>query len=122
MKTVVLCNIVPLVRKFRQSDLALVALALLVVASCSLPGFAQSYGSEITNATVSLYTWLRGLGAGVTVLGIAGAGFKIVVQHDREGMKSFLMVIGGGLIIMLAPSMVAVIQGTAGAAATITTN
>lgn len=115
-------NLWPLVRRIRQSDLAFVALALLVVACCSLPGFAQSYGSEIKNATVSLYTWIRGLGAGVTVLGIAGAGFKIAVQHDREGMKTFLWVIVGGLIIMLAPSVVAVLQGVAGGPASINTN
>ncbi len=97
-------------------------LPILLLALCPMPGFAQTYGAEIKNATVTLYTWLRGLGAGVTVIGIAGAGFKIAVQHDREGMKSFMWVIGGGLIIMLAPSVVAVLQGAAGAAATINTN
>ena len=99
-----------------------VLLPLLLVALCPLPGFTQTYGVEIKNATVSLYSWLRGLGAGVCVIGIAGAGFKIAVQHDREGMKSFIWVIGGGFIIMLAPSVVAVLQGAAGAAASINTN
>lgn len=105
----------------RRIDYAALSL-LIVLALCPLPAFAQSYGSEIKNATVSLYTFLRSLGAGVTVLGIAGAGFKIAIQHDREGMKSFFWVIGGGLIIMLAPSVVAVLQGAAGGAATINMN
>lgn len=105
----------------RRNDYA-VLLPILILALCPLPGFAQAYGSEILNATTTLYTWLRRVGAGVCVLGIAGAGFKITFQHDREGMKSFLYVIGGGFIIMLAPSVVAVLQGAAGAAATINTN
>jgi hypothetical protein len=105
----------------RRNDYAALSLFILV-ALCPLPGFAQSYGTEIKNATVSLYTFLRSLGAGVTVLGIAGAGFKIAIQHDREGMKSFFWVIGGGLIIMLAPSVVAVLQGAAGGAAAINMN
>ena len=105
----------------RRNDYAVLLLLLLVV-FCPLPGFAQTYGAEIKNATVSLYAWLRGLGAAVTVIGIAGAGFKIAVQHDREGMTGFLWVIVGGLIIMLAPSVVAVLQGAAGAAAAINTN
>jgi type IV secretory pathway VirB2 component (pilin) len=97
-------------------------LPILILALCPLPGFAQTYGAEIKNATVSLYSWLRGLGAGVCVIGIAGAGFKIAVQHDSDGWKSFLWVICGGCIIMLAPSVVAVLQGAAGAAAAINTN
>ena len=105
----------------RRNDY-IILLLILILALCPLPGFAQSYGSEIINATTSLYTWLRRVGAVVCVLGITGAGFKIIVQHDREGMTSFLWVIGGGFIIMLAPAVVAVLQGAAGAAATINTN
>ncbi|OGR97777.1 MAG: hypothetical protein A2V88_09200 [Elusimicrobia bacterium RBG_16_66_12] len=99
--------------KILKSDLAWLALALLAI-TCPLPSVAQSFGGEIKSATSGLYVWVRGLGAALTVFGIVGAGIKIAVQHDREGMTKFIYVVVGGLIILLAPAFVNVLLQVAG--------
>jgi hypothetical protein len=96
-------------------------LAALFVLLLLVPTPAFAYGEQITQAGVQLYTWMRGLGAVAMCIGLGGVGFKLMIQHDREGLKPFFYVIGGGLIMMLAPSIVGLIQGVAGGAAAINT-
>lgn len=95
--------------------------AALALAVSLMPQDVAAYGEQITQAGVQLYTWLRGLGAVVMVIGFAAVGFKLMVQHDREGLKPFFYVVGGGLIMMLGPSIVSLIQGIAGGPAAINT-
>ena len=108
-------------RKTESINSAAFALAVLIAAGLLLPGLAsaQSYGSQITQAGQALYTWIRGIGAIVLAIGISGAGFQMAVAHDKEAMKKFFYVILGGLIVFLAPSFVALVQGVAGNATTL---
>lgn len=99
-----------------------IALAATLAVPFLLPLPALAYGEQITQAGLQLYTWLRGLGAVIMVIGFAGVGFKLMVQHDRDGLTPFWYVIGGGLIMMLGPSIVQLIQGVAGGASAINTS
>ena len=94
------------------------ALAALLAFGLLAPDLAsgQSYGSQINQAGQALYSWIRSIGAVILAIGISGAGFQMAVAHDREAMKKFFYVILGGLIVFLAPSFVALIQGVAGSA------
>ena len=108
-------------REVRTLNNAMFAFAMLFAFGLLMPGLvcAQSYGAQITQAGQALYTWIRGLGAVVLAIGISGAGFQMAVAHDKEAMKKFFYVILGGLIVFLAPSFVALVQGVAGNAQTI---
>lgn len=105
-----------------RRSLEMAAILAALVTPLLLPINALAYGEQITQAGLQLYTWLRGLGAVIMVIGFAGVGFKLMVQHDREGLKPFWYVIGGGLITMLGPSIVQLIQGVAGGTAAINTS
>ena len=106
----------------RRTKQELFVLAALFAFAFAQPLKAFAYGEQITQAGIALYTWLRGLGAVIMCIGFAGVGFKLMVAHDREGLKPFYYVIGGGLIMMLGPSIVQLIQGVSGGAAAINTS
>ena len=100
----------------------LLFLGLLVLAGAwaSSPLFAQSsYGQDILTAGTSLYTWLRRLGAITTMIGLGWGGIKITVQHDTQHLKAPLFTCLGGIICLLAPSIVNVLLGMAGGSATL---
>lgn len=99
-----------------------VVLALMLSLMALAPVRAFAYGEQIAQAGVALYTWMRGLGAVIMGLGLGGVGLKLMFQHDREGLKPLYYVIGGGLILMLAPSFVQLIQGISGGAAAFNTS
>ena len=109
-------------RKTHRRNQQWLVLAVLFALAFVSPLKVFAYGEQITQAGIALYTWLRGLGAVVMCIGFAGVGFKLMVQHDREGLKPFYYVIGGGLIMMLGPSMVQLIQGISGGAPAINTS
>lgn len=104
-----------------QSPQRLFAIGMLLGLTFATIQPAFAYGEQITQAGIQLYTWLRGLGAVIMCIGFAGVGFKLMFSHDREGLKPFYYVIGGGLIMMLGPSVVQLLQGVAGSAAAINT-
>lgn len=117
-----ICRICP-ARDF-QTPSALEAFkvaAILSFALAALPSLSFCYGEQITQAGVQLYSWLRGAGAVVTVLGLAIGGFQFAMG-DREAAAKCWKVILGGLIIMLAPAAIGLIQGISGGAAAINTN
>ena len=100
----------------------LIFIALLVLAEgwAASPLFAQaSYGQDILTAGTSLYTWLRRLGAITTMLGLGWGGIKITVQHDTQHLKAPMFTCLGGIICLLAPSIVNVLLGMAGGSATL---
>lgn len=104
-----------------RNRLMFLILPLAIFALFQLPTPALAYGEQITQAGIQLYSWIRGLGAVVMVLGLAGVGIKLMITHDREGLTPFFYVVLGGLVIMLSPSIVGLIQGVAGGAAAINT-
>jgi hypothetical protein len=97
----------------------LLLLALLVLSStlASSPLFAQTYGQDILSAGTNLYTWLRRLGAITTMIGLGWGGIKITFQHDTQHLKGPLFTCLGGIICLLAPSIVNVLLGMAGGSA-----
>jgi predicted membrane channel-forming protein YqfA (hemolysin III family) len=97
-------------------------LAVLFALPFLIPIPVFAYGEEITNAGMELYKWMRGLGAVAMCIGLGGVAFKLMIHHDREGLKPFFYVIGGGLIMMLAPAIVGLIQNVAGGASAVNIN
>lgn len=97
------------------------AVPFAVLALTQLPALGFAYGEQITQAGVQLYTWIRGAGAVVTCLGLAFGGFRFAMGDHEAAGKCWKVVIGG-LLIMLAPAVIAVLQGVAGGAAAINTN
>ena len=95
----------------------LMFLALLVLASvpASAPLFAQTsgYGQDILTAGISIYTWLRRLGIATTLIGLGWGGIKITVQHDTQHLKGPMFTALGGVICLMAPSIVNLIAGIA---------
>ena len=97
-----------------------VASAACLMLVCSTVVFAQTYGADIKAVAVNLYTWMRAMGGAMMAIGLGWCGMKITVQHDTEHLKTPILVTAGGLITLLAPSIVALLQGlTSGAAQTI---
>ena len=67
--------------------------------------------ADIKAAATNLYATMRGIGGVIMAVGLGMCGFKIFFQHDTENLKSAMLVIGGGVLIMVAPSIVAAVQG-----------
>lgn len=103
------------------SRLGAVAVPLAVLAIAQLPAVSFAYGEQITNAGLQLYTWIRGAGAVVTCLGLAIGGVRFAMGDHEAAVKCGKVVLGG-LIIMLAPAIIGLLQGVAGGAAAINTN
>jgi len=87
------------------------AVCLVLVCSAVVHAQGTAYGSDIKAAASNLYATMRAIGGVVMAIGLGMCGFKIFFQHDTEHLKSALLVIGGGVLIMVAPSIVAAIQG-----------
>ena len=97
-----------------------VTCAVCLMLVCSTVVFAQTYGADIKTVAVNLYTWMRAMGGAMMAIGLGWCGMKITVQHDTENLKTPILVTVGGLITLLAPSIVALLQGlTSGATQTI---
>jgi type IV secretory pathway VirB2 component (pilin) len=100
-----------------QESLGQVAIVACILALPFLMSPANAAAADgITQAAQSMYTYVRALGAAVTTLGLAGVAFKLMVQHDREGLAPMMYVIGGGMIMLLAPTLVGLMQGWTGSA------
>ena len=94
-------------------DWRAVASAVCLVLVCTAMVHAQgtAYGSDIKAAASNLYATMRAIGGVIMAIGLGMCGFKIFFQHDTEHLKSAMLVIAGGVLIMVAPSIVAAIQG-----------
>ena len=87
------------------------ALCLALVCSAVVHAQGTAYGTDIKAAATNLYATMRGIGGVIMAVGLGMCGFKIFFQHDTENLKSAMLVIGGGVLIMVAPSIVAAVQG-----------
>ena len=87
------------------------AACIMLVYSAVVYAQGTAYGSDIKAAASNLYATMRAIGGVIMAIGLGMCGFKIFFQHDTEHLKSAMLVIGGGVLIMVAPSIVAAIQG-----------
>jgi type IV secretory pathway VirB2 component (pilin) len=86
------------------------AACIMLVYSAVVYAQGTAYGSDIKTAATNLYATMRGIGGVVMAIGLSMCGFKIFVQHDTEHLKSALLVVAGGVLIMVAPSLVSMLQ------------
>lgn len=78
------------------------------------PSFAVSYGTDkMGSALGNTIDWVTtGLGSAMVVLGLIYTGIRMAM-HDREAWITGAFVVGGGILIFLAPSILGLIQGWA---------
>jgi len=86
------------------------AACLMLVCAAAAHAQGTAYGTDIKAAATNLYATMRGIGGVVMAIGLSMCGFKVFVQHDTEHLRSAMLVTAGGVLIMVAPSLVSALQ------------
>jgi hypothetical protein len=86
------------------------AACLVLVCTAVVHAQGTAYGTDIKAAATNLYATMRGIGGVVMAIGLSMCGFKVFVQHDTEHLRSAMLVTAGGVLIMVAPSLVSALQ------------
>ncbi|MDD5658244.1 MAG: TrbC/VirB2 family protein [Elusimicrobia bacterium] len=99
--------------KKRMREKLLAAGTMMMLAA---PGFAQYGGNDagVTNFLSATSTWLiTMLGPGIFIIGVVMVGISLALG-DQDAMRRGGYVIGGGALIFLSQSVVAILRKLAG--------
>ncbi|MBU6430601.1 MAG: hypothetical protein KGR26_16400, partial [Cyanobacteria bacterium REEB65] len=92
-----------------------VALAMLLV-----PTGAFAQVGNLATSLNNVYGWERVVGGGFCAIGAGGLFIKIAIQHDTRDLGKLWLCLGGGVGLLMVPSILSMMFTAASGTATIT--